>query len=183
MATKKRAPKKTAAASDKRAAKKRAADDRAYERRTGKKRRHNVQSRHFDGGANWTKLINADEETWKYVLAYMDSESGAPFYRDAGYEECLHEPGGVRFGAGKVATKIGEPLIMKGMLLMRIRRDELVEGDGTGYDNIVEYGMDGQTGQADADEVEKRIMAGEGVESLLGHQLGEELRYASEPEA
>lgn len=126
-----------------------AAAQRRQAKATRKGGRKDPKPRHIDGGANWTKLRDQDE-TRRYVLAYEgDTETGAEYYRDLGYVEEIATEKGVRFGAGRVTAKAGQPLRMKGHILMSIAREE--------YDDIVENGEDGQTGQSLADATEERF--------------------------
>lgn len=126
-----------------------AAAQRRQAKATRKGGRKDPTPRHIDGGANWTKLRDPDE-TRRYVLAYEgDTETGAEYYRDLGYVEEVATEKGVRFGAGRVTAKTGQPLRMKGHILMSIARKE--------YDDIIAHGEDGNTGQSLADETEERF--------------------------
>jgi hypothetical protein len=116
--------------------------------------------RNFDGSANWTKLKGQDPNR-KYVLAYNGhSETGVEYYQDLGYDIERAAPGGVGLGAGKVASREGEPIIMRGHTLMSISKED--------HSEIVQHGEDGQTGQTLFDEIEKRIVAGGGTDSFRG---------------
>lgn len=122
--------------------------------------RPDAKQRHFDGSANWTKLKGKSPDR-KYVLAYNGhSETGVEYYQDLGYEIERSSKDGVSLGAGKVAAHEGEPIIMRGHTLMSISKSD--------HGDIVQYGEDGQTGQALFDEIEKRIVATGGADSLRG---------------
>lgn len=125
-----------------------------------KGKRKDPQSRHIDGGANWTKLRGRDPSL-HYVLAYEgDQDTGAQYYADMGYKEVEYDEEGVQFGAGRVENVKGASMRMKGHVLMALPKAD--------HDEIVQYGDDGQTGQEMADEIDKKILKKGGVDSLRG---------------
>jgi hypothetical protein len=136
-----------------------------------RKKRSPSSSRDLDHSAEWTKLQNKDPDV-KYVLASLENPtSGVRYYEDIGYEVILHEEGGVQFGAGANRPRYGEPMEMFGCVLMGIHKDD--------WDDIQEHGIDGQSGYQLHKELEERIIAPGGVDSLRG-QMPDHLRVGND---
>lgn len=111
--------------------------------------RKDPRPRHIDGVAPWTRLEGKDPGR-RYVWVTMSDEEVVSDYESMGYRVEKASKDGVRPGAGKTC-RIGETITMRGMQLMSIGLEE--------YEQIVEYGPDGNTGQDYLDKVEARLTA------------------------
>lgn len=124
-------------------------------------RRRDPKKRAVDGSAAWTRLENRRDDR-HYVLVYSGdgAEFGVPYYESLGYSIETVQPGGVALKAGRT-SKNGEPVSFRGHVLMSISTED--------YEDIVEYGPDGQSGQVGADEIEDRMVdRSKGVDLLRG---------------
>ena len=150
----------------------RAADrDVRSRQRRGLPPRTSIKPRHYDHSANWLKLKNKDENR-KYVFAAQSShDTGVDHYAELGYRVEQVSKHGVSLGKSRVQRAPGAEIEMRGMTLMSIEREE--------YEEIVEFGEDGQTGQAQADIMERKIHVGHGSNAGALHgQVVEGARVA-----
>ena len=139
--------------------------------RMGLPKRTAIKPRHFDHSANWLKLKNRDPNK-KYVFASQSShDTGVDYYAELGYQVEETSEHGVGLGATRVKRKSGADIEMRGMTLMSISCDD--------YEEMVEFGEDGNTGQAQADIMERKISKGFGSENNLHREIVEGARLAS----
>lgn len=121
--------------------------------------RTDPKPRHLDGSANWLKLENRDP-TRKYVFCNrLDTEGGLDYYLSLGAKIETFEKGGVRIKSGRT-VKDGEDLENAGQVLVSFPQAR--------WDEIVQFGPDGNSGQALLDEVEGRMLERTGVDHLRG---------------
>ena len=101
-----------------------------------------------NAAARWNQLVNKNENL-KYVWASLaDDSGGLGYYSSIGYEEVRYEEDGVRpAAANRRKLKVGEPIEMMGCVLMAIEKEEA--------ERIEQVGLDGGSGQAYVDRVEK----------------------------
>lgn len=87
----------------------------------------------------------------RYVWANpLDPNCGLGMYEALGYEVEAYEEGGVRPKAGR-KLKVGEQISTIGdLVLMSVSKER--------YDEIVQHGPDGQSGQTLQDEIEERTL-------------------------
>lgn len=98
---------------------------------------------------NVWKVINPDR-TKHYVAVYENSEEfGVEAYEWMGYETVPFVEGGPRFLAGRT-SKVGEPVRMRGHVLMAIDLDKKREIDAVGPDGV--------TGQRRLDQIDEQIL-------------------------
>ncbi len=119
--------------------------------------------RHTEGAAGWANLKNANLKR-KYVLVSQhDKEQGVDYYLYLGYTAESQTEGGVCFARGRTGVD-GDEMVMRGHLLMSIPLEAAEE--------LEDFGADGETGQAGADEIEERIIQKQGGEDLLRGLMG-----------
>lgn len=99
-------------------------------------------------GVTFGGLINEDP-TRRYVRANKTGHYNVEFYEWLGYEVETMREGGTRFAGAKTAQP-GEAVTWMDTVLMSI--------DIEAWQEIVDYGADGQSGQAYADMIEDRIL-------------------------
>lgn len=99
----------------------------------------------------------------KYVYVYKYDNDAMSSYELAGYELERHRQGGVKPMGGKTG-KEGEPIEMRGMVLMSI--------DAAKHAEIELNGIDGDGGQARADQIERLIVDRRGFDPLRGMRHG-----------
>ena len=137
------------------------AGTRATPKKKKTKRRKDPGPRHIDSSARWTKLLNKDPRM-HYVMVNTagGQEMGVDYYRDAlGYTPVTHHKDGPKFAGGSAGEE-GEQMLMRGHLVMQILLPD--------HEELEEYGEDGQTGQADADEQEERMYDATGAQLRRG---------------
>jgi hypothetical protein len=121
------------------------------------RRRPDPKPRHIDGSAPWSKLADKDSDR-HYVYAYIaDHDCGLQYYLSIGYEVETYKRGGVRPApiSRQVAdSRDGQEIEMRGMTL--------VSCSGERYEEIRQYGPDGQSGYELANELASRITARSG---------------------
>jgi len=122
-------------------------------------RRRDPKPRHIDGSAPWTRLKNRDPDK-HYVLVYAGdgAEHGVDYYHSIGYEVVEQEASGPSLTAGRT-TAPGQPVSMRGHILMACTKAR--------HDEILSYGPDGDSGQVEADDIERRIVDRESGRDLL----------------
>lgn len=104
--------------------------------------------RPINGASTYFALVNPSpdkEYRWIYKAA---AEMGVDYYEAIGYVPVQYTEGGVRARVGK-ALKPGAFIESRGHLLMEIEKDRAQE--------IYENGEDGDSGQAAADIIEKKM--------------------------
>lgn len=130
------------------------------QKKAAKGRRKDPRPRHTDGAAPWAKLNNRDPHKHYVYVFEGDQEHGIAYYRSIGYQVEEHTKDGVAPMAG-VTGKPGEPISMRGHTLMSCPMERRME--------IEEYGPDGVTGQALADEIDGVILDKRGgIDHLRG---------------
>jgi hypothetical protein len=123
--------------------------------------RKDPKPRHLDGSAVWGLLKNRDPDKHYVYVNKGDAESFAT-YDAAGYEIETLTQMGVRPAGGKTG-KLGEAIEVRGMVLMSISKDR--------FNEIEQFGVDGNSGQSEADRLEQMILDRRGFDPLRGqHQ-------------
>lgn len=111
--------------------------------------RKDPQLKPINSGSPYFDLVNEDPSkkyTWVYKAA---AEMGVDYYRDAmGYEPVQYVPGGVKPRVGRL-LEAGQYIEAMGHILMWCSQERALE--------IQEHGVDGQSGQTYADQVEKKM--------------------------
>jgi hypothetical protein len=117
-----------------------------------------------NGESRFTKIVNKDPQK-KYVLAWQaDDVTGASYYESLGYDIELYRDGGPRLAAMRKAQP-GEAMVFRGCVLMSISLEA--------YNELQKFGEEGNTGQAWADSIEKRIHKSKRVENpFAGANVG-----------
>jgi hypothetical protein len=121
-------------------------------------------NRRVDGVSQFARVNNRDPNK-HYVMVPLASEAAprdmdSDYYEAMGYEIVRKEPGGPRFGAGGSAKKDGDPLVNRGHVLMCCTRER--------YEEIVQHGADGQSGQELSDQLTNRLVRKGGFDPLRG---------------
>lgn len=116
-------------------------------------RKDPAERRSLNGSAIWSQLIGRKEDR-HYVYVNQGDPDAMAEYDSLGYEVEILTEGGVRPMGGRVC-KLGEPIVMRGLVLMSIDKAE--------YARIEMEGADGTGGQLHADRIEQ---------SLITQQLG-----------
>lgn len=118
-------------------------------------RRHDPRPKNHDGQAPLARLKNQNPKK-RYVLASVsDPVFGLQRYLAMGWEieryepQTKNDPNCLQFAGGQTC-KAGDPLETMGLVCVSISAERHAE--------IVQYGEDGGSGQAEADEVENRII-------------------------
>lgn len=122
------------------------------------KPRKDPKPRHLDGSAIWARLKNADPDR-HYVYVNKGDPDAMAHYDAAGYEVVTLEPGGVCPAGGKTVRN-GEPIEMRGLVLMSVSKERQAQ--------IELEGADGNAGQAEADRIEQLIVDRRGFDPLRG---------------
>jgi hypothetical protein len=138
-------------------------------------RRDPKRVRAINGTSPWATLMNQRPDR-KYVLAAKaDSMYGVSYYEAIGYsvEMANNGPNALRFIAG-TAVKPGEPLESLGHVAMSI--------DLETWEQIEQFGVDGNGGQDFADTVEKRMLSKRGFAEEALRGLGAQEYMAVENE-
>ncbi len=143
--------------------------------RQPRRRRRDPRSRPVNGAYEWGMIKNPDP-TKKYVAVNMnDSQQGPEYYEYLGYEPVIRETGddALQWFGGKTVDE-GAEMTNRGHMLMAIDKEK--------YEDLVEWGANGTTGQARADEVEDQILDRRGgVDELRGmHRMGAETGFTFE---
>ena len=128
-----------------------------------------------DGISPWFQIRNPDPAK-RYVWANgaAASDIGGPDYYEAiGYEPVRFSSGGPKPGAYSSKLKNGEPIMIRGYLLMQI--------DVALHARIEEHGVDGVTGKKHARLIRDKIVSKKDARSLFGMQ-GISDRYVAEVE-
>lgn len=111
--------------------------------------RRDPDRRFADGATNVWRITNQDP-TKHYVAVYESSaEFGVEAYEYMGYDIVIAREGGPSFFAGRT-SKLGEPVRMRGHVLMSI--------DKAKKEEIDRIGPDGATGQALLDDIDSKIL-------------------------
>lgn len=110
--------------------------------------RSDPRPRHHDGAANWTRLQDQDSEK-HYVYVSLGDIDALAEYPAIGYEREVLTEGGVKPSKG-ATCKMGEPIEMRGHVLMSISMEE--------KRRIDQEGPDGNSGWAYADRIDERIL-------------------------
>lgn len=126
--------------------------------------RRDPKRRHVDGASPWSRLQHRNPKKHYVFASLTNQETGQAYYEQLGYEiERMPDKGtpGVQPWAG-CTSKPGEPIEVRGHVLMSISTDKRREIDL--------YGADGDGGQALVDAIEERIIDREagGVDGLRG---------------
>lgn len=123
-------------------------------RRRPRRREKDVhRTLHVDGSAQWSKLQSPDPGM-KYIWANAASDEvgcGAEYFKSLGYEE-VRRTGDRRDPKpyiGERVVKKGEVYQTRGLVLMEIPLED--------WEDLQEYGEDGNTGQAWADRMEQLL--------------------------
>jgi hypothetical protein len=113
-------------------------------------RRTDPRPKHVDGMGSLARLKNQNP-TKRYVLASVSELSGLQRYRAMGWDVEIYtgEPNCLQFAGGQTC-KPGDPLETMGMVCVSISAEK--------HAQIVQYGEDGESGQAEADRIEDRII-------------------------
>jgi hypothetical protein len=122
------------------------------------KKRKDPRARHVEGVRN--RLVNPDPNK-KYVWAFKgNAEYGPEDYENMGYNQEVYRKGGVT--CSMKTSKEGQPVEWMDHILMSIDKD--------GADYIEDYGLNGDSGQYRADEIEDYIIDKKrgGVDRLRG---------------
>ncbi len=110
--------------------------------------RKDPSPRPVSGGSPYFELTNPDPER-RYVWVYKAAqEHGVDYYEGIGYEPVTYRAGGVKPRLGKVKEN-GVIIESRGHILMQATAERAKE--------IYEFGDDGQSGQAAADAIERRM--------------------------
>ncbi len=110
--------------------------------------RKDPSPRPISSGSPYFELTNPDPER-RYVWVYKAAtEHGVDYYEGIGYEPVQYRAGGVKPRIGK-AKENGAIIESRGHILMQTTADRAKE--------IYEFGDDGRSGQAAADEIERRM--------------------------
>jgi hypothetical protein len=120
--------------------------------------RRDPPRRHVDGTAPWAALkekstgqklrAGRDRDGNHYVLVYENDPDAKAHYDFAGYVPCFWGQSDVVPLGGRTG-KDGEPIVVRGHLLVRCTAERFME--------IVEYGADGSGGKARCDELHNKI--------------------------
>lgn len=121
--------------------------------------RRDPRPRPTDGLKSYNDVINP-KPGFRYVLAAVDDDrSGLNHYEFVlGYQRVIFDeknPDGTRLRAGR--WKHGEPIMMGQQMLLELPPKEAKALD--------EYGYNGTTGQAFADQIEEQILGRGGMEA------------------
>ncbi len=123
--------------------------------------RRDPKPRQLNGSAIWAQLRDRDADK-HYVYVNKSDADAMAHYDAAGYEVEYLREGGVRPAGGKT-VKLGEPIEMRGMQLMSVTAERAAQ--------IELEGVDGDSGQLEADRVENMIIDRRGYDPLRGmHQ-------------
>jgi len=122
----------------------------------GKKKEvvHTPTRRAVDAEIPLMKLVNRDDENFKYVAAMEHGHdvNSVNYYKALGYEVCLtptkDRTRDLNFLTGPDSEE-GRPLMQMGMIIMRISREKA--------DDIELNGAYGSAGQVGADNVERQL--------------------------
>lgn len=119
-------------------------------KRVEPQKRKDPRNRHLDGSATaWTQVINRDPNR-HYVLVSVGADEGPDWYESIGYQVDVYGgEKGLKLKGGKVNKTVGEPIEVRGHLLMSCSMERKEEID--------RYGADGDSGQEHADEIERRL--------------------------
>lgn len=109
--------------------------------------RKDPKRRHIDGVLPWAKILN-QKPGFKYALISKSPNQWATAMAK-GYEPVRREEGSEEF-AGGITAEVGQMMEMQGLVLCRIPKQRWLE--------IEQFGENGDTGQALADEMEARII-------------------------
>jgi hypothetical protein len=110
--------------------------------------RKDPSPRPINAGSPYFELTNPEPER-RYVWVYKAAqEHGVDYYEGLGYEVVQYREGGVKNRLGK-ALKPGAYVESRGHVLMQTTAERAKE--------IYEFGDDGQSGQAGADAIERRM--------------------------
>jgi hypothetical protein len=123
-------------------------------------------------------ILNKDPNR-AYAWAYADDhDTGRAHYESMGYDVEVYRADGPRPAVGRTDRGAeGTEITSSGHVLMSVSRERAQE--------IYMYGPDGDSGQVDADRIERAMMSRLGREgvfkhSIMGHKNpGSGLRYAS----
>lgn len=119
----------------------------------GKKpvRRVDPRPKHIDGTAPLMRLKNANPKKVYKAASVSDPVFGLQHYRAMGWDVEIYtgEPHGLQFAGGQTC-KPGDPLESMGHVIVSL--------DAEKYAQVVQFGEDGASGQAEADEIENRII-------------------------
>lgn len=112
-----------------------------------KPERKDPKRRALDGGTRGNALINRDDENWRYC--YVPPAS-IPYYRSLGYEVATYEgPGTCRPVTMPENTEPGTVMTHLDQTLMRMPADN--------WEDLQQYGADGESGQALFDQMEAQL--------------------------
>lgn len=129
-------------------------------------RRRDPRARNIDGSSTaWTAIKNRDPEKHYVLVSVAAEEHGPDWYESIGYSvEVYGGEDGISLKGGRSTKDKGSPIEMRGHLLMScpLETKERIEREGP----------DGDSGQLEADRVEKLLSLnrnkGSGRDTLRG---------------
>ena len=110
--------------------------------------RKDPSPRPVNAGSPYFELTNPEPERRYVWVSKSAEEHGISYYEGMGYEPVQYRLNGVK-GRLMKALKPGDVIESRGMVLMQTTVERAQE--------IYEHGDDGQSGQAGADDVERRM--------------------------
>ena len=125
----------------------------------GKSLRSDPRPRAVDGVNTGTKLKNRDPDR-EYVWVYeAPNDVGVDHYLSLGYDIEKWRPEGVQTISRSDQRHEGDLIKFRGHILMSCTKEQKEE--------LELHGSDGVSGQAEADEIERRIVRKRGLQDLL----------------
>lgn len=120
--------------------------------------RKDPKPRHLDGSAVWSRLVDRKDDR-HYVYVNKGDPDALATYEAAGYDVEVLKEGGVRPAGGRTC-QIGAPIEMRGLVLhsCSMERKRQIELEG----------IDGDSGQLEADRIEEHIVDRRGFDPLRG---------------
>ena len=117
--------------------------------------RRDPAHRHVDGSSPWNRIRNKPANMrlcWVSKACFDD-------YCAIGYDVIRSSKGGPEPLGARVTQKEGEPIEMQGNLLMGMPQER--------WEEIERYGVYGDTGQEEVDQIEKLIIKRDAAQDLL----------------
>lgn len=109
--------------------------------------RKDPRRRSIDGSAPWSRLSGEDKERHYVYAATNDNDTGLAYYRMIGYEVEKYGPGRPRprgMPLEEAKRLEGQPIEIRGATLVSCSRER--------YEEIQEFGPDGQSGMSVIEE-------------------------------
>jgi len=138
----------------------------------------NGQAQTAKGESGWFKLIDADPRmVYRWVYKVGEETNSVPYYESIGYDVVRRAAGEVRPAVFNRNIKVGDPWEARSHVLMSVSMERFQE--------IEQFGDDGNGGQANADFWENRIRKSGRVdnpfaEMKLGYVREEKFRESDE---